>query len=114
MQTMPINNIQKTEFKTNLFIPIVNAIANHIHHDRTLWGIRFPVIPPSFHQSAINVVEEHLEGRRHPVLKTTLQRLDLTIIVLAVIVEVDWKSVKHKLRFWKGPPLFTATGPVKY
>jgi len=95
---MPINKIQKTEFQTILFIPIINAIPNYIHHDRALWGIRFPVLPPPFHQPTISVVKEHLKGRRHPVLKTSLKGLDLTTVVLAVIFEIDWKSVKHKFK----------------
>lgn len=88
MQTIPINKIQNTEFNTNLFIPIVNAISNYIHHDSTFWGIRFPVLPPPFHQPAVNVVKKYLKGRRHPVLKPSLKGLDLTTVVLAVIVEV--------------------------
>jgi hypothetical protein len=106
MLTMPINKIQKTEFKTILFIPIINAIPNYIHHDRAFWGIRFPLIPPPFHQPAVNVIEEHLKRRRHPVLKTPLKRLDLTTVVLSVIIKVDWKSVKHKLRFWKARHIY--------
>lgn len=104
MQTIPINKIQNTEFKTNLFIPIVNAIPNYIHHDRALWGIGFPVIPPPFHQSAICVVKKHLKGRRHPVLKTSLKGLDLTTVMLAVIIEVYRKSVKHTMKFYLALP----------
>ena len=95
METMPINNSQCIQLHL-LFIPVVNAISNNVYHDRTFWGIRFPVFAASFHQTAIDIVKKHLESRRDPVLKPTQQWLDLAIIMLAVIIEVDWKSVKHK------------------
>ena len=96
METMPINKNQCTQLHPILFIPVVNAISNNVYHDRTFWGIRFPVFAAPFHQTAIDIVKKHLEGRGDPVLKPTQQRFDLAIIVLAVIIEIDRKSVEHK------------------
>jgi len=99
METMPINNSQCIQLHVRLFIPVVNAISNNVYHDRTFWGIRFPVFASSFHKTTIDIVKKHLEGRRDSVLKSTQQWFDLAIIMLAVVIEVDRKSVKHKLIF---------------
>jgi hypothetical protein len=99
METMPINNNQCTQFHPVLFIPVVNAVSNNVYHDRTFWGIRFPVFTTSFHQTAIDIVKKYLEGRRDPVLQAPQQGFDLTVIMLAIVIEVDRKSVKHKVGF---------------
>ena len=96
MVTMPINNPQDNQFQPVLFIPVKNVITDNVNHDGTFWGLRFPVLSSSFHQAAINVIEEHLENSRDPVLKAALQRFDLAVVVYTVIVKIDRESVKHK------------------
>ena len=100
METMPINNTQDNQFQPVLFIPVKNVITDNINHDGTFWGIRFPVLSSSFHQAAINVIEEYLENSRDPVLEAALQGFHLAAVVYAVIVKIDRESVKHKLVFW--------------
>lgn len=84
METMPINNNQCIQFHPILFIPLINAVANNIYHDRTFWGIRFPVFTSPFHLAAVDIVKKHLESRRNPVLKPAQQWFDLAIVMLAV------------------------------
>jgi len=98
--TIPINNNHNNRFHPILLIPIVDAVANDIYHDRTFWGIRFPVYTSSFHQAAIGIVKKYLEGCGNPVLKVALQGFNLAVVVLAVVIEVDGKSVEHTIVFF--------------
>jgi hypothetical protein len=74
-------------------------VTDRIHHDRTFWGIRFPVRPPPFDQSIINIVQEYLEGSGHPVLKPCLQGLDLTAVLLTIVGKADRKFIEHTSSF---------------
>jgi hypothetical protein len=95
-----MNNSQDRQFQMNfLFIPIKYIVADRIDHVRTFWGIRFPVIPLSFYQSPVYIIHEYLESSGHPVLHAHLQRLDLALVLPAVVVEADWKFIEHKVGF---------------
>jgi hypothetical protein len=84
-------------FNLRLFVPIVNMIAYNVHHDRTLWGIRFPVHPFHLDQPIINVVQKDLEGSGPPAKRTRFQRFDLAVVFLSIIVKRNWKFIEHKI-----------------
>lgn len=46
------------------------------------------------------MVKEDLESRRHTVLGTCLQRLDLTPVLLAVKAEMDRELIEHTMGFY--------------
>jgi hypothetical protein len=73
-------------------------ISDNVDHDRTFWGIGFPVGPPSPDISTIGVVQDDLEGRRDAVLDTGLEGLDLAVIADAVVCKLDRKFIEHKKR----------------
>src|SRR6185312_13895824 len=100
----------------SLFIPVIDAFADNFDHDRTFWGIRFPIDAPSFHQSTIHIVQEHLEQRGKSLLQPRGKWFDLSVILLSIITETDWKFVKHSFRFilfaWVAFPLRVSCGPL--
>ena len=78
-------------------------VADDVHHDRTFWGIRFPVRTPSFDKTAIDMIEEYLEGSGNAMLDTYLQGLDQAVVLNAVEPEVDGEFIKHKIVFSNYP-----------
>jgi hypothetical protein len=70
-------------------------ITYNVHHDRALWGIRFPVRAPSPDEATVGIVEDDLEGGGNAMLNTGLQGLDLATIVLAFEAEIDGEFIKH-------------------
>lgn len=86
-----------SNFNLRLFIPIVNMIAYNIHHEGTLWGIRFPTHVFHFDQSIVNVIQKHLKGSRPPAKSTCLQRFYLAVVFLSIIVKRNRKSIEHKI-----------------
>ena len=74
-------------------------VTNRVHHDRTFWGIRFPIGASSFDQSVIHVVEEDLKTGGHSVLQTRLQGLDLAVILPSVVSKADRKFIEHTKEF---------------
>ena len=84
-------------FNLRLFVPIVNMIAYNVHHERTLWGIRFPVHPFHLDQPIINIVQKDLEGSGSPAKSTRFQRFDLAVVFLSIIVKRNWKFIEHKI-----------------
>jgi hypothetical protein len=84
-------------FNLLLFVPIVNMIAYNIHHDGTLWGIRFPVHPFHFDQPIVYVVQKDLEGSRPPAESSRQQRFDLAMIFLSIVVKRYGKLIEHMI-----------------
>ena len=84
-------------FNLCLFVPIVNMIAYNVHHDGTLWGIRFPVHPFHSDQPIIDVVQEDLEGSGPPAESARFQRFNLAVVFLSIIVKRNWKFIEHKI-----------------
>jgi hypothetical protein len=78
-------------------------VTDNIDHEGAFWGIGFPVRAFSFNQSAVDIVEKYLEGSRLAILNAGLQRLDLALVLPAVIAERNRKSIEHKTGF----PLLT-------
>jgi hypothetical protein len=96
--TIPMNKIQDSRFHP-LFIPVVYVVTDRVDHDGAFWGIRFPVRSFSFDQTIIYIVQDHLEGGRHPVLKAGLQGPDLAPVLLAVVGKIDREFIKHTIGF---------------
>src|ERR1700754_4194263 len=90
----------RTKRDAILFVPIVNVISNYFHHDRTFWGIRFPVGSFSADQTVVNVVQKYLERSRNAVLKTCVEGLDQPAVALAVVIKIDREFIEHKMRFF--------------
>ena len=84
-------------FNLHLFVPVVNMIANNVHHDGAFWGIRFPVHSFLFDQPIIDVVQKDLEGSGPPAKSTRFQRFDLAVVFLSIIVKRNWKFIEHKI-----------------
>jgi hypothetical protein len=84
-------------FNLRLFVPIVNMIAYNVHHERTLWGIRFPVHPFHLDQPIIDVVQKDLEGSGLPTESARFQRFDLAMILLSIVVKRNGKLIKHMM-----------------
>src|SRR5258708_7203893 len=95
---IPMNKIQESKFQP-LLIPVVNMVTDDVDHDGAFWGIRLPVRSFSFVQSIIYIVQDYLEGGRHPVLKAGLQGPDLAPVLLAVIGKTDREFIKHTIGF---------------
>jgi hypothetical protein len=75
------------------------VITDNVHHDRALWGIRFPIRAPPPDEATVDVVEDDLEGNRDAMLDAGLQGLDLATIVLAFEAEIDREFIEHDLIF---------------
>ena len=98
METIPKNRIHESQFQL-LFITIINLIADAVDHDGTFWGIRFPVGAPSFDRPIVNIIKKYLEGSGHMVLHAGLERLDLAMVLPAVVIEADRELIEHTIGF---------------
>ena len=73
-------------------------IPDYVHHDRTFWGIGFPIGSSPADETAIYIIKDDLEGSRNAVLQTGLEGLDLAVIADAVVDKLDGKSIEHTMR----------------
>jgi hypothetical protein len=83
-----------------LFVPVVDEVTDDVYHDRTFWGIRFPIRPFSPDKAVVDVIQEYLEGGGDAVLEACLEGLDEATVSFAVVIEVDRKFIEHKIGFF--------------
>jgi hypothetical protein len=75
-------------------------VPDYVHHDRTFWGIGFPVGSSPADEPAVDVIKDDLEGCGNAVLHAGLERFDLAVVTNPVEGKMDGKSIEHKMRLY--------------